>query len=113
MDNKTLLTEMREAYSTLNAEYFGGRLPKCFFYVANLTREKWHGYHHTRKDSKHKIVFDSKTEWTLGLIYEIMAHEMIHAAQKESPSANIQNEIHGRFFQRNHVRIFGHKYIRG
>lgn len=101
---------MREAYAELNREYWHNRLPKCRFYVMDLTADNWYGFHTLQKDSIHRITLDTKNNWSRVKIYNVMAHEMIHAAQCLAKSERTKKEIHGRFFQYHHIRIFGFKY---
>ena len=104
---------MREAYAQINADYFGNALPRCRFYAANLESVEWQGYQSTCIDNVHRITLNIKQQWTFESVQIIMAHEMIHVLQCLAKSERTQREIHGRFFQYHHQRIFGFRYTVG
>lgn len=101
---------MREIWREENDRYFYGKLPYPRMYLAKLG-DDWFGYCEICDDF-HKIVlhFDGKFRWTKAMIREILVHEMIHQYQAIQKSARTRKEIHGRFFQYHHIRIFGIRY---
>lgn len=104
----------RAIWNDANQSLFYGCLPMTRICVANLGEMGWYGYQHFCRDNAHKIVIDSTTHWTRGTLTYVMIHEMIHSLQRMAKSERTSvSEIHGRFFQYHHNRIFGCRYVTG
>ena len=103
---------MRETYHALNDAVFYGTMPPCRFYVATFQGDEQEFYGHKWKcaDGVLRITLNLRHRWTAKLVVAVMSHEMIHVYAETQKSERTKNELHGRFFQYHHRRIFGIAY---